>query len=173
MERIDKSPLAEAARLEEQRTKVFDFIVERFGEGIKITKSELDGFASKPLGLTRKELRDARDSLLYMQLLTERTLPIEEQRTKRKRYLAPAGKPNPANPAESRRNPAGGITKRDRTATANLAADGTSIRRRDSKSKKQPKKACGSGTESGQSRRNLAEGRGTRKGLNGQVVDHG
>jgi regulatory protein RepA len=172
MNRIDKSPLAEAARFESHRNKLLDFIVERFIQGIKITKNELDEYGGT-LGLTRKDLRAARDSLLHMKLLTERALPKDEQRTKRKRFLAPAGEPNPANPAESRHNPASGITLPTDRRGDNPAADGTPIRRRDSKSKKQPKNAIDSGPKGGESRRNSATEYGSEKGLNGQAVDHG
>jgi hypothetical protein len=138
IERLDKSPLADAERRDHDRFKVLDFIGERLGVGIKLTKDELVRHGGT-LGMTRQELRDARDSLLTMKLLNLKALPKDEQRTKRKTYLAPGGQPNPANPAEFRRNPAGGITKQGGTAAANPAADGTSIRRRDLKPKKPAK----------------------------------
>jgi hypothetical protein len=169
--RLDKSPLGEAARQECNRNKLLDFVVERLAAGIKITKNESEDYRDD-IGLTRKDLRSARDSLLYMGLLTLKELPKDERRTKRKTYLAPGGEPNPANPAESRRHAAGEITLPVDRRGGNPAADGTSIRRRDLKGENQRKGGGGVGDGKLESRRNPAAAPEPRKGLNGQAADH-
>jgi hypothetical protein len=167
VERTDRSPMADAIRLENDREKVLGFIVERFGAGIKVNRRDLDSHAAE-LGMIRDELRDACASLLGMGLLVERPLPANERSTKRTKYLAPAGEPNLANCAESRGIAPRAITNTGTSEAANCAADGTSIRRRNSKVKKRPRLRGQKKAAPGL----IAPNPATSKRLNGKAAPH-
>jgi hypothetical protein len=137
IQRLDQSPAAEANRRDAEMWRVVDFIRGQLLAGKKIGKTELEEHAEM-ISLARKSLREARDTALDLHALTELPLPKNEASTKRKKYLAPPDWPNPANRAESRRDDFGGITNTGTSGAANPAADGTSIRRRDSKPPKGP-----------------------------------
>jgi DNA-binding transcriptional ArsR family regulator len=172
MERMDKSPMAVALKLEENRNKVQDFITEEFAKGVKITKSELDDHKER-LGLSRKELRTALKSLLDMGLVTVERLPANERRTSRNSYLHPATAPKLAKSAEARQSSPGELTNRSAAGEPKFAAGGTSIRRRTSKAQNRPKKTRRAEPGKGEVRRNsITHLSIPRKRLNGAAV-HG
>jgi len=126
MDRVDNSDAAKANRRENEMWRVVDYIRGQLLAGKKIGRTELEENTHiEALGLTRADLRTARDTALDMHAFEELELPKNERSTKRKKFLSPAGEPNPANPAnpaESRRNHAGGIQAIGGTVAANPAA---------------------------------------------------
>jgi len=140
IERLDESPLAQYQKREAELHRVVEFISERLAAGIKISRNELDGHAAA-LGMTRLELRTARDGALHGGLLIERKLPVGERIKRRTSYLSPAGAtaaeptepakaPKAAKPAKSRHKPPAALRTKRTGRAAKAAADGTSIRRR-------------------------------------------
>jgi hypothetical protein len=121
IECIDTSPAAEAERANNEMYRVIDYVRGLLVDGKKIGRTELEDHTEK-VGLARKNLREARDSALDLRALVEVNLPKIERSTKRKKYLAPPDWPNPAKPAESRRDDAGGIQADGSTRAANPAA---------------------------------------------------
>jgi hypothetical protein len=169
IERLDKSPLAEAARRDEEMNRTTDFIAKQCAAGVHIGKRELDGHATQ-LGMTRDDLRERVATAMKLGLLVELPLPANERRTKRTKYLAPfVSKSNPANPAKSGEtgSPDSGHPKVP--AAANPAADGTSIGRR---IRNAQKRGRGAGTAEGNPAESGEDRRPAKKRLNGQVVDH-
>lgn len=162
MERVDNSDVARGARCENEMWRVVDFVRGQLALGKKLSKSEMD-LHKDAIGLNRIELRGALTRALNCYALVELPLPKSERITKRNKYLSPAEVPNPANPAESRHNPAGRITKPDVSAAANLAADGTSTRRRDSKAQRTPKSRVSRKALSGESRQESRRSDATKK----------
>jgi len=125
IQRIDKSPLAEAARREDEMERVVQFIAEKCIAGLRIGKKDLDNYATE-LNMSRDDIRERCNTALGLSLLIKKKLPIHERRTNRTEYLAPF-ESNPANPAESRGIRRKGSGTRNGPDAANTAADGTSI----------------------------------------------
>jgi hypothetical protein len=66
---------------------VIDLIAAQCAEGARLSRHELEEYRYK-LGLTRTEVRKARDRALKLGLLTEKKLPVQDRRGKRVHYLA-------------------------------------------------------------------------------------
>jgi hypothetical protein len=170
IERIDQSPMAEEARRESEMWRVVDYVRGQLVYGKKLGKSELEKQEhAEKIGLTREALREAIRRATYLTALAELPRPKGERITNKTKYLAPGGEPNPANLAESRRNPAGGITNTGTSEAANLAADGTSIRRRDSKPQKRPQQRGKKGAAPGL----IPPSAAANRSLNGKGAEHG
>ncbi len=156
IERVDKSPLAEAARREDELIRLTDFITKQCAVGVHITRKALEGYAAQ-LGMSRDDLRDRCVTALKLGNLVELPLPAGERRTRRTKYLAPyTAEANRANRAESRGTVPRDSNHPDEPAARQSGGGGTSIGRAIQNRQK-------GGHEDGTEKGNRAESRGGKR----------
>ena len=77
-------------KLDPKVRMVIDFVAAQCAEGERLSRHELENF-SRNLGLTRDEMRKARNRALKLGVLIEKKLPVAERRGRRTHYIAATG----------------------------------------------------------------------------------